>query len=182
MDQAPCSGTASSTQPAPESTYLQARLRLRARHGPHEGEPQRRHGWITSPASSYRRPSIRGGSPSTPTASRRGATKKFHVSIYSPAHSSLTGAWASALTGPAGRSDEACGATGLVPCGSEFDRLGTASPREDANAQRSDAGWVTSRDRLHGRVVARRWVVEMAPSVGRNPVVDGRARDPDPRR
>jgi len=81
---------------------------------------------------------------------------------------------ASATSGDAGPA--------LVPCGSEFDRLGTASPREDANAQRSDAGWVTSRDRLHGRVVARRWVVEMAPSVGRNPVVDGRARDPDPRR
>jgi len=53
---------------------------------------------------------------------------------------------------------------------------------EQRNAQRSDAGWVTSRDRLHGRVVARRWVVEMAPSVGRNTVVDGRVRGPDPRR
>ena len=53
---------------------------------------------------------------------------------------------------------------------------------EQRNAQRSDAGWVTSRDRLHGRLVARRWVVEMAPGVGRNTAVDGRVRDPDPRR
>ena len=35
-------------------------------------------------------------------------------------------------------------------------------------------GWVTTRDRLHSREVARRWVVEMARTVGRNPVVDGR--------
>jgi len=32
---------------------------------------------------------------------------------------------------------------------------------------------------LHGRVVMRRSVVEMARTVGRNPVVDGRASDPD---
>ncbi len=42
------------------------------------------------------------------------------------------------------------------------------------NAQRSGAGWVTSRDRLHGRAVARRRVMEMAQRVGRNTVVDGR--------
>ena len=55
-------------------------------------------------------------------------------------------------------------------------------PREDGNAPRSDAGWVTSRDRLHGRVVARRWIVEMAPPVTRNTAVNGRATGPDPRR
>jgi len=35
--------------------------------------------------------------------------------------------------------------------------------REDGNAQRSDAVWVTARDKLHGRAVDRRRVVEMAP-------------------
>ena len=40
-------------------------------------------------------------------------------------------------------------------------------------------GWVTTRDRLHGRVVKCRSVVEMARTVGRNTVVDGRAADPD---
>jgi len=33
------------------------------------------------------------------------------------------------------------------------------------NAQRSGAGWVSARDKLHGRVVERRWVVEMARTV-----------------
>jgi len=36
---------------------------------------------------------------------------------------------------------------------------------EQRNAQRSDAGWVLPRDRLHGRVVGRRSVVEMARTV-----------------
>jgi hypothetical protein len=36
---------------------------------------------------------------------------------------------------------------------------------EQRNAQRSDAGWVLPRDRLHGRVVDRRSVVEMAPHI-----------------
>src|SRR3954466_8027786 len=35
----------------------------------------------------------------------------------------------------------------------------------NANAQRSGAGWVSARDRLHGRVVGRRSVVEMAPEI-----------------
>ena len=47
-------------------------------------------------------------------------------------------------------------------------------------AQRRGLG--SARDRLHGRAVARRWIVEMAPGVGRNTVVDGRATGPDPRR
>jgi hypothetical protein len=51
-----------------------------------------------------------------------------------------------------------------------------------ANAQRSDAGWVTARDRLHGRVVDRRPVVEMAPPYILDSAVNGRATDPDPRR
>jgi len=58
----------------------------------------------------------------------------------------------------------------------------TNSSREDGNAQRSAAGWVTARDRLHGRVVDRRWVVEMAPPYILDSVVNGRATDPDPRR
>jgi len=61
-------------------------------------------------------------------------------------------------------------------------RKATPSPHEDlrvgANAQRSTAGWVTARDGLHGRVVDRRWVVEMAPPSMLDPVVDGRAADP----
>jgi len=40
-------------------------------------------------------------------------------------------------------------------------------------------GWVTTRDRLHGRVVMRPAVVEMARTVGCNTVADGRAADPD---
>ena len=48
----------------------------------------------------------------------------------------------------------------------------SSSTRNATRAQRR--GWVTTRDRLHGRVVMRRSVVEMAPTVGRNPVVDGR--------
>jgi hypothetical protein len=40
-----------------------------------------------------------------------------------------------------------------------------ARSRAHANAQRSDAGWVTSGDRLHGRVVDRRRIVEMARAV-----------------
>jgi len=39
-----------------------------------------------------------------------------------------------------------------------------------------------TRDKLHGREVMRRSVVEMARTVGRNTVVDGRATGPDPRR
>jgi len=35
---------------------------------------------------------------------------------------------------------------------------------------------------LHGRGVERRSVVEMAPAIPRNTVVDGRAPGPDPRR
>ena len=50
-----------------------------------------------------------------------------------------------------------------------------------ANAQRSAAGWVTARDRLHGRVVDRRPIVEMAPPHSLDTVVNGRATDPDPR-
>ena len=53
--------------------------------------------------------------------------------------------------------------------------------REDGNAQRSDAGWVTARDTLHGRAVDRRRGVEMAPPYildsavnGRDPVAGGR--------
>src|SRR5438128_4973381 len=53
--------------------------------------------------------------------------------------------------------------------------------RDLANAQRSAAGWVTARDRLHGRVVDRRSVVEMAPAHSLDTVVNGRATDPDPR-
>jgi len=37
--------------------------------------------------------------------------------------------------------------------------------RDRDNAQRSDAGWAPSGDKLHGRVVDRRWVVEMARTV-----------------
>jgi len=48
--------------------------------------------------------------------------------------------------------------------------------------QRSDAGWVTARDKLHGRVVDRRRVVEMSPPYILDSVVNGRATDPDPRR
>src|SRR3954469_3751855 len=33
------------------------------------------------------------------------------------------------------------------------------------NAPRSEAGWVSVRDKLHGRVVEHRWVVEMAPPI-----------------
>src|SRR4051812_47326703 len=40
------------------------------------------------------------------------------------------------------------------------DRVGTGG-----NAQRSGAGWVSARDKLHGRVVGRQPVVEMAPPV-----------------
>jgi hypothetical protein len=54
--------------------------------------------------------------------------------------------------------------------------------RADDNAQRSDAGWVTARDKLHGRVVDRQPVVEMAPPSVLDSVVNGRAPDPDPRR
>jgi hypothetical protein len=48
------------------------------------------------------------------------------------------------------------------------------SARDLANAQRSAAGWVTTRDRLHGRVVDRRSVVEMAPPHSLDTVVNGR--------
>jgi hypothetical protein len=54
--------------------------------------------------------------------------------------------------------------------------------RDDVNAQRSGAGWVTPRDKLHGRVVDRRPVVEMAPPYMLDAVVNGRAADPAPRR
>src|SRR5262245_40671391 len=54
-------------------------------------------------------------------------------------------------------------------------------PSTNANAKRSVAGWVTSRDRLHGRVVLRQPVVEMARTCGSNTAVNGRAKDPDPR-
>jgi hypothetical protein len=37
--------------------------------------------------------------------------------------------------------------------------------RDHDNAKRSGAGWVSRGDRLHGRVVERRWVVEMARKV-----------------
>ena len=47
-------------------------------------------------------------------------------------------------------------------------------------AQRRGLG--PARDKLHGRVVMHRSVVEMARTVGRNTVVDGRATGPDPRR
>src|ERR1700759_1333016 len=47
-------------------------------------------------------------------------------------------------------------------------------------AQRRGLG--SARDKLHGRVVMRRSVVEMARTVGRNSVADGRATGPDPRR
>jgi len=47
-------------------------------------------------------------------------------------------------------------------------------------AQRRGLG--SARDKLHGRVVMRRSVVEMAQTVGRNTAVDGRATGPDPRR
>ena len=53
---------------------------------------------------------------------------------------------------------------------------------DHANAQRSAAGWVRARDRLHGRVVDRRPVVEMAPPYMLDTVVNGRAPDPAPRR
>jgi len=52
------------------------------------------------------------------------------------------------------------------------------SRRVSANAQRSNVGWVTPRDRLHGRVVDRRPVVEMAPPSMLDSVVNGRAEDP----
>ena len=48
------------------------------------------------------------------------------------------------------------------------------------DAQRRGLG--SARDKLHGRVVMRRSVVEMARTVGSNTVVDGRATGPDPRR
>ena len=51
-------------------------------------------------------------------------------------------------------------------------------PRAGDNAQRSGAGWVTARDRLHGRVVDRRRVVEMAPSHIQDSAVNGRGPDP----
>jgi hypothetical protein len=63
----------------------------------------------------------------------------------------------------------------------EDDGLTSWSP-ERANAPRSAVGWVTARDRLHGRVVDRRRVVEMAPPSMLDSVVNGRATDPDPRR
>ena len=47
-------------------------------------------------------------------------------------------------------------------------------------AQRRGLG--SARDKLHGRVVKRRSVVEMAPPVTRNTAVNGRATGPDPRR
>ena len=42
---------------------------------------------------------------------------------------------------------------------------GSIWPREDGNAPRSEAGWVSLRDKLHGRVEERRRVVEMALTV-----------------
>jgi len=54
----------------------------------------------------------------------------------------------------------------------------TSGPGAGANAQRSAAGWVRARDRLHGRVVERRPVVEMAPPSMLDSVVNGRAPDP----
>src|SRR5689334_18024016 len=48
------------------------------------------------------------------------------------------------------------------------------------NATRSDAGWVTERDRFPGRVVLRRRVVEMARNPDRNTAVNGRASGPRP--
>ena len=49
------------------------------------------------------------------------------------------------------------------------------------NAQRSAAGWVTTRDSYHGRVVDRQPVVAMALTCNLDTVVNGRAADPDPR-
>jgi hypothetical protein len=37
-----------------------------------------------------------------------------------------------------------------------------AGSRSNVNAKRGDAGWLSPEDKLHGRVVVRRWVVEMA--------------------
>ena len=54
--------------------------------------------------------------------------------------------------------------------------------RADDNAQRSDAGWATARDRFPGRVVERRPVVGMAPPYMLDTVVNRRATGPDPRR
>ncbi len=56
----------------------------------------------------------------------------------------------------------------------------TVLPR-DGNAQRSGAGWAEARDKLHGRVVGRRPVVEMARPVIAIRWSTGRASSPDPR-
>jgi len=64
-------------------------------------------------------------------------------------------------------------------CGRPGAHLG--SRRADDNAQRSDAGWATARDRFPCRVVERRPVVEMAPPSMLDSVVNGRAADPSPR-
>src|SRR5215510_7633766 len=52
---------------------------------------------------------------------------------------------------------------------------------ERVNAPRSDADWVSSRDRFPGRVVKRRWSSRWHRGPGRNTAVIGRGWDPDPR-
>src|SRR5512140_120613 len=42
--------------------------------------------------------------------------------------------------------------------------MNNLAPRS-GNASRSEVGWVSLRDKLHGRVVERRRVVEMAPPI-----------------
>jgi hypothetical protein len=66
------------------------------------------------------------------------------------------------------------------PRSSAFVRTSRREAAEGANAKRSSGGLGSERDRLHGRGVERRRVVEMAQTPILDPAVNGRARGPDP--
>jgi len=62
----------------------------------------------------------------------------------------------------------------LTGCSAERPGSTSGPAATNANAQRSDAGWATARDRFPGRVVERRPVVGMAPPYMLDTVVNRR--------